>query len=97
MILKGKIMRLIPVKQATTILKKMCSPKSQYQEIKLLTAKKDRSITVKNDGENLTLIEDGYLHLNRSYSLDDPAECRHALLAAFKKEFPRSNRAYLMQ
>lgn len=88
-------MCLIPVKQATTLLKKMCDPKSQYREIKLFTAKKDRSITVKNDGENLTLIEDGYLHFEKEYSLAETAECRHALLAAFKKEFPRSNRAYL--
>lgn len=88
-------MRLIPVKQATTLLKKMCDTKTQYQEIKLLTAKKDRSITVKNDGEHLILIEDGYLHFEKEYSLTETAECRHALLAAFKKEFPRSNRAYL--
>ena len=65
------------------------------QEIKLLTAKKDRSITVKNDGEKLTVIEDGYLHINKKYLLTETAECRHAVLAAFKKEFPRSNRAYL--
>ena len=88
-------MRLIPVKQSTTLLKKMCDSKSQYQEIKLLTAKKDRSITVKNDGEKLTVIEDGYLHINKKYLLTETAECRHAVLAAFKKEFPRSNRAYL--
>ena len=80
-------MRLIPVKQATTLLKKMCNPKSQYREIKLFTAKKDRSITVKNDGENLTLIEDGYLHFEKEYSLAEPAECRHALLAALKRNF----------
>ena len=43
-------MRLIPVKQATTLLKKMYDPKSQYREIKLFTAKKDRTITVKKDG-----------------------------------------------
>lgn len=89
-------MQLIPVKQATTLLKKMCAVKSQYQEIKLLTAKKDRSITVKNDGENLTLIEAGYLHFEKIYSLTEIAQCRHAVLAAFKKEFPRSNRAYLI-
>ena len=45
----------------------MCDPKSQYREIKLFIAKKDRSITVKNDGENLTLIEDGYLHFEKEY------------------------------
>lgn len=88
-------MRLIPVKQATNLLKKMCDYKNKYQEIKLLTAKKDRSITIKNDGKNLTLIEDGYLHFEKVYSLAETAECRHALLAAFKKEFPRSNCAYL--
>lgn len=55
-------MRLVPVKQAMNLLKKMCSTKNKYQEIKLLTAKKDRAITVKNGGSELTLIEDGYLH-----------------------------------
>lgn len=89
-------MRLIPIKQATNFLKKMCDTKSQYQEIKLLTAKKDRSITVRNDSEKLILTEDGYLHFNKEYILTNPVECRHAVLSAFKKEFPRSNRAYLI-
>lgn len=89
-------MRLIPIKQAETLLRKISSNKSKYEEIKLLTVKKDRSITVKNDGEKLTLTEDGYLHFTEEYKLTDPAVCRHALLAAFKKEFPRSNRAYLV-
>lgn len=88
-------MRLIPVKQATTLLKRMCDDKSKYHEIKLLTAKKDRSITVKNTGTELTLIEDGYLHFSKNYSLKEISTCRHAVQAAFKKEFPRSNRAYL--
>ncbi|GAA0867509.1 MAG: hypothetical protein LKU_00342 [Lactobacillus kefiranofaciens] len=88
-------MRLVPVKQAMNLLKKMCSTKNKYQEIKLLTAKKDRAITVKNDGSELTLIEDGYLHFTQKYPLTDP-ECRHYVNAAFKKEFPRSQRAYLV-
>lgn len=58
-------MRLIPIKQATTLLKRMCDDKSKYREIKLFTAKKDRSITVKNTGTELTLIEDGYLHFSK--------------------------------
>src|SRR5690625_6796319 len=89
-------MRLIPIKQAETLLKKMCSNKSKYVEIKLLTAKKDRSINVKNDGKKLILTEDGYLNFTQEYELTDPAVGRHAVLAAFKKEFPRSNRAYLI-
>lgn len=89
-------MRLIPVKQAKSIIKKMCEPKSKYQSVKLLTAKKDRSITVKNDGGVVTLIENGYLHATNRYSLTDVSECRHAVQAAFKKEFPRSNRAYIV-
>lgn len=88
-------MRLIPVKQATTLLKKMCTTKPPYSEIKLLTAKKDRSLTIRNDLSILTLIENGYLHLTKEYSLIDPSQCKHDVQAAFKKEFPRSNRAYL--
>ena len=64
-------MRLIPVKQATTLLKRICNDKSKYREIKLLTAKKDRSITVKNNGTELTLIENGYLHFSKNYSFAD--------------------------
>ena len=89
-------MRLIPVKQATTLLKRICNDKSKYREIKLLTAKKDRSITVKNNGTELTLIENGYLHFSKNYSLKEISTCRHAVQAALRKEFPRSNRAYLM-
>ena len=89
-------MRLIPIKQAETLLKKICSNKSKYVEIKLLMAKKDRSISVKNDGKKLILTEDGYLNFTQEYELTDPAVGRHAVLAAFKKEFPRSNRAYLI-
>ena len=84
-------MRLIPIKQAETLLKKICSNKSKYVEIKLLTAKKDRSISVKNDGKKLILTD-----FTQEYELTDPAVGRHAVLAAFKKEFPRSNRAYLI-
>lgn len=40
-------MRLISVKQAKALLKQMCTNKNKYHEVKLLTAKKDRSITVK--------------------------------------------------
>lgn len=87
-------MRLIPIKQAETLLKKMCSNKNKYVEIKLLTAKKDRSISVKNDGKKLILTEDGYLNFTQEYELTDVG--RHAVLAAFKKEFPRSNSAYLI-
>lgn len=89
-------MRLIPVKQANALLKKMCDVKSKCREIKLFTAKKDRSITVKNNGTELTLIEDGYLHFAKTYSLNETSTCRHAIQAALKKEFPRSNRAYLV-
>ena len=89
-------MRLIPVKQATTLLKRICNDKSKYREIKLLTAKKDRSITVKNNGTELTLIENGYLHFSKNYSLKEISTCRHAVQATFRKEFSRSNRAYLM-
>lgn len=89
-------MRLISVKQAKALLKQMCTNKNKYHEVKLLTAKKDRSITVKNDGEKVTLIEEGYLHLEEKYSLEDISECRRAIQAAFKKEFPRSNQAYLI-
>ena len=89
-------MRLIPVKQATTLLKRICNDKSKYREIKLLTAKKDRSITVKNNGTELTLIENGYLHFSKNYSLKEISTCRHAVQADFRKAFPRSNRAYLM-
>lgn len=89
-------MRLIPVKQATTLLKRICNDKSKYREIKLLTAKKDRSITVKNNGIELTLIENGYLHFSKNYSLKEISTCRHAVQATFRKEFSRSNRAYLM-
>lgn len=65
-------------------------------KLKCSLLKKDRSITVKNNGTELTLIENGYLHFSKNYSLKEISTCRHAVQAAFRKEFPRSNRAYLM-
>lgn len=88
-------MRLISVKQATNLLKKMCTSKNRYRVVKLLTAKKDRSITVKNDGSRLMLVEDGYRHSTATYSLVDSAKCRHTVQSVFKEEFPRSHRVYL--
>lgn len=88
-------MRLVSVKQAKHLLKKMCSGKSRYHSVKLLTAKKDRSIMLERFDHQLTMIEDGYEQQTNDYHLPDN-ECHHEVMASFKREFPRSRWTYVV-
>lgn len=52
-------MREIPVKQVKSLMKQLLKSKeSKY--VVLLTKKKDRSLTIESDGEQIKLTEQGY-------------------------------------
>lgn len=88
-------MREIPIKQAKAILKRILKGRDQ-QKIILLTKKKDRSLVVEVQDGGLTLTEQGYLDTTRTYHLAG-GEAKHAVITAFKREFPRSHQVYLEQ
>lgn len=89
-------MREIPIKQAHALLKKFIKGKTTQTQLQLLTKKKDRSLSVKADNDELTLIEQGYVNKTINYSLSN-GKAKHALMTAFKREFPRSHQLYLNQ
>lgn len=88
-------MREIPVKQAKAILKRLLKGKAD-QQIVLFTKKKDRSLTVEVQNEELVLTEQGYRNGTSTYQLSD-GRAKHELVSAFKREFPRSHQLYLNQ
>lgn len=86
-------MKMISLKQATHLLKKL--PKTRgRKKLVLLTRKKDRSLTVEIKGASLILTEQGYENSTQAFPLAS-SDTKHALLAAFKREFPRSHRVYI--
>ncbi|WP_283621126.1 hypothetical protein [Limosilactobacillus avium] len=88
-------MREIPIKQAKAILKRALKGTAN-QRICLLTKKKDRSLTVETGDKALVLIERGYVDSEQTYCLAG-GKAKHAVTAAFKREFPRSHQVYLSQ
>ncbi len=84
-------MRQIPVKQAQAELKRLVKVKTN-QRVILLTNKKDRSLTITRANGQLTLTEQGYVNQTVTYPT---SVAKHKLLAAFKREFPRSHQVYI--
>ncbi len=86
-------MRMISLKQATHLLKKLPKTKGR-KKLVLLTRKKDRSLTIEIKKANLILTEQGYENSTQAFPLASRG-AKHVLLAAFKREFPRSHRVYI--
>lgn len=93
-------MRQIPVKQVQAELKRLVKVKTN-QRVTLLTNKKDRSLTItRTKGQltltrtkgRLTLTEQGYINQTVTYPT---SVAKHQLMAAFKREFPRSHQLYI--
>jgi uncharacterized membrane-anchored protein YitT (DUF2179 family) len=84
-------MRQIPVKQAQAELKRLVKVKNN-QRVTLLTNKKDRSLTITRTNGQLTLTEQGYINQTVTYPT---SVAKHQLMAAFKREFPRSHQLYI--
>lgn len=68
------------------------SKESKY--VVLLTKKKDRSLTIESDGEQIKLTEQGYENSVNTFAIADNV-AKHAFTAAFKREFPRSHQVYV--
>ncbi|WEV72744.1 hypothetical protein [Bifidobacterium sp. ESL0790] len=90
-------MRLIPVKQALSMMEGATPAKSQYRKITFLTAKKDRSLSLEHGSDGLVLREQGYRDECTAFGAEAKSahECRHAIKQAFKREFPRSHKVYV--
>ncbi|WP_168180754.1 MULTISPECIES: hypothetical protein [Lactobacillus] len=52
-------MREIPIKQAKSLMKQLLKSKEQ-RKVVLLTKKKDRSLTIEVNGQQMKLTEQGY-------------------------------------
>ena len=88
-------MREILVKQVKSLMKQLLKSKeSKY--VVLLTKKKDRSLTIESDGEQIKLTEQGYENSVNTFAIADNV-AKHAFTAAFKREFPRSHQVYVSE
>lgn len=88
-------MRLIPVKQAESVLKRLGKQGAAIR-ITLLTRKKDRSLIVERSQDMLIVIEQGYQNSTRHFSFETN-EGKSAIRNAFKREFPRSHQVYISE
>lgn len=88
-------MREIPIKQAQSILKRLLKGKND-QQVTMLTKKKDRSLTIAIQGDQVTLVEQGYRDGTDTYQTGS-SQAKHEVTTAFKREFPRSHQVYLNQ
>ncbi|WEV46386.1 hypothetical protein OZX62_08075 [Bifidobacterium sp. ESL0690] len=92
-------MRLIPVKQALSMMENASTAKSEFRKLTFLTAKKDRSLCLKHSESSVILCEQGYRDESTAFSVGTDSEatreCKHAVKQAFKREFPRSHKVYV--
>ncbi len=87
-------MKLMPIKQAQAKLFNATADKS-LQIFSLSTFKKDRSVTLEHQGDDWILIEEGYQ--NNRTPLCRGAAGKRLVKEAFKREFPRSTKAYVSE
>lgn len=87
-------MKLMPIKQAQAKWLNALADKG-LRSLTLSTFKKDRSVALEREGDGWMLAEDGFVHV-RTPLPAGPAAKRLAK-EAFKREFPRSTRAYVTE
>ena len=87
-------MKLVPIKQAQTKLANATADKG-LRSIRLGTFKKDRSLTLRREGDGWALDESGFEE--SSTPLPSGPDGKRMLKEAFKREFPRSTRAYVTE
>lgn len=85
-------MKLVPLRQAQVRYMNFMR-QSQKDTLRLLTFKKDRSLTIKKEAGKWLLEESGFVH--ETILLDNHA--RKQLKQAFAREFPRSSRLYMQE
>ncbi|AMV70367.1 MULTISPECIES: hypothetical protein [Lactobacillaceae] len=88
-------MRLMSLKQAEKLLENALAAKADATEITVFTFKKDRLLGLYRQVDQLRLLENGYGKSQQSFTIEQRHECRHALKAALKVEFPRSRQVYV--
>lgn len=87
-------MKLILAKQAQA--KLMNAPASKdLRSVSLFTFKRDRSVSLHHDDEGWVLEEHGFEDSSTTFS--DAKPDKRMLKAAFKREFPRSNKIYISE
>ena len=87
-------MKLMPIKQAQAKLANAMADKG-LRELSLTTYKKDRSITLRREADGWMLLEEGFQSARTSIAPD--AQGKRLVKEAFKREFPRSTRAYVAE
>lgn len=87
-------MKLMPIKQAQAKLFNATADKG-LQSITLSTFKKDRSMTLRREEDGWVLVEEGFE--TACVPVDAGAKGKRLVKDAFKREFPRSTRAYVTE
>lgn len=89
-------MKLMPIKQAQAKWLNALADKG-LRSLTLSMFKKDRSVTLERDAESdgWTLAEDGFEHARAPLPAGPAA--KRLVKEAFKREFPRSTRAYVAE
>ena len=88
-------MKSLPLRQAEKQLLALAGGDSGEGRLTLLTAKKDRSLTVIVSGGVATVREEGFENRETAYDAGDRSHLKKALREAFDREFPRSHRLYV--
>lgn len=94
LLVKGAVMKLMPIKQAQAKLLNALADKT-LREITLSTFKKDRSVALCKNGDQWTLVEQGYQ--DKCCELPGGPTSKRLIKEAFGREFPRSNKAYVTE
>lgn len=87
-------MKLMPIKQAQAKLANAMADKG-LRELSLATFKKDRSLTLRREADGWMLLEEGFQSALIPIAPD--AQGKRLVKEAFKREFPRSTRAYVAE
>ncbi|MCI9628818.1 MAG: hypothetical protein HFJ64_06335 [Eggerthellaceae bacterium] len=87
-------MRLMSAKQAQAKLMNAAANKG-YRSVSLFTFKRDRSVSLHHDENGWVLEEHGFEDSSTLFAKAKPD--KRLLKAAFKREFPRSNKIYFSE
>lgn len=87
-------MRLMSAKQAQAKLMNAAANKG-HRSVSLFTFKRDRSVSLHHDENGWVLEEHGFEDSSTVFSGKRPD--KRLLKAAFKREFPRSNKIYFSE
>lgn len=87
-------MRLVPIKQGVATMLGLCA-KGAEGTVRLLTFKKDRSVAVSAHEGSVHLEEEGFERVSAVFDAGPAA--KKGVREAIQREFPRSNKVYLVK